>query len=146
MGAIDGGAAFLRMLAAAERRLAAVQALSARRRRVRRPRIATASLAALIPAVLAVAAATGGGLGGVLVAVGLTAAGLSLAACVALLLRIERPLNRRFAEEERTMIEDVNRMRELFTHIAERDRWEERLKRSVRERLSRFPVEGGSFR
>ncbi|MFJ8254252.1 hypothetical protein [Streptomyces sp. NPDC094466] len=146
MGAIDGGAAFLRMLAAAERRLAAVHALSARRRRVRRPRIATASLAALIPAVLAVAAATGGGPGGVLVAVGLTAAGLSLAACVALLLRIERPLNRRFAEEERTMIEDVNRMRELFTHIAERDRWEERLKRSVRERLSRFPVEGGSFR
>ncbi|MFJ5044414.1 hypothetical protein [Streptomyces sp. NPDC088719] len=146
MAAIDGGAAFLRTLTAAERRLAGVQALSARRRRVRRPRIATALLAVLIPAVLAVSAATGGGPGGVLVAVGLTAAGLSLAACVALLLRIERPLNRRFAEEERTMIEEVNRMRELFTHVAERDRWEERLKRSVRERLSRFPVEGGSFR
>lgn len=146
MAAIDGGAAFLRTLTAAERRLAGVQALSARRRRVRRPRIATALLAVLILAVLAVAAATGGGPGGGLVAVGLTAAGLSLAACVALLLRIERPLNRRFAEEERTMIEEVNRMRELFTHVAERDRWEERLKRSVRERLSRFPVEGGSFR
>ncbi|MEU2069728.1 hypothetical protein [Streptomyces anulatus] len=146
MAAIDGGAAFLRTLAAAERRLAAVQALRARRRRVRRPRIATGSLAVLIPGALALAAATGGGPGGVLVGVGLAVAALSLAACVALLLRIERPLNRRFAEEERTMIEEVNRMRELFTHVAERDRWEERLKRSVRERLSRFPVEGGSFR
>ncbi|MFD8406900.1 MULTISPECIES: hypothetical protein [Streptomyces] len=146
MAAIDGGAAFLRTLAAAERRLSAVQALSARRRRVRRPRIATGSLAVLIPAVLALAAATGGGPGGVLVGVGLVVAALSLAACVALLLRIERPLNRRFVEEERTMIEEVNRMRELFTHVAERDRWEERLKSSVRERLSRFPVEGGSLR
>ncbi|MFJ1784606.1 hypothetical protein ACIOML_09895 [Streptomyces anulatus] len=146
MAAIDGGAAFLRTLAAAERRLAAVQALSARRRRVRRPRIATGSLAVLIPGVMALAAATGGGPGGALVGVGLAVAALSLAACVALLLRIERPLNRRFVEEERTMIEEVNRMRELFTHVAERDRWEERLKGSVRERLSRFPVEGGSFR
>ncbi|MEV6449728.1 hypothetical protein AB0M75_00300 [Streptomyces anulatus] len=146
MAAIDGGAAFLRTLAAAERRLAAVQALSARRRRVRRPRIATGSLAVLLPGVLALAAATGGGPGGLLVGVGLAVAALSLAACVALLLRIERPLNRRFVEEERAMIEEVNRMRELFTHVAERDRWEERLKASVRERLSRFPVEGGSFR
>lgn len=146
MAGIDGGAAFLRTLAAAERRLAGVQALSARQRRVRRPRIASASLAVLIPAVLALAAATGDGPGGVLVVAGLTVAALSLAACVALLLRIERPLNRRFAEEEHTMIEEVNRMRELFTHVAERDRWEERLKRSVRERLSRFPVERGSFR
>ncbi|MFJ9890312.1 hypothetical protein [Streptomyces sp. NPDC091287] len=146
MAVIDGGAAFLRTLTAAERRLAGVQALSARRRRVRRPRIASASLAVLIPGFLAIAAATGGGPGGLLVAVGLAVAALSLAACVTLLLRIERPLNRRFVEEERAMIEEVNRMRELFTHVAERDRWEERLKRSVRERLSRFPVEGGSYR
>ncbi|SCE63242.1 hypothetical protein GA0115261_118691, partial [Streptomyces sp. OspMP-M43] len=88
----------------------------------------------------------GGGPGSLLVAVGLSVAALSLAACVTLLLRIERPLKRRFVAEEQAMIEEVNRMRELFTHIAERDRWEERLKRSVRERLSRFPVDGGSLR
>ncbi|GGW04834.1 hypothetical protein ABZ771_27500 [Streptomyces globisporus] len=146
MGAIDGGAAFLRMLTAAERRLAVLRALTARRRRVRRPRIASAALAVLIPAVLALAAATGDGPGGVLLAVGLSIAVLSLAACAALLLLVERPLNRRFAVEEHAMIEEVNRMRELFTHVAERDRWEERLKGSVRERLSRFPVEGGSLR
>ncbi|MEI5036461.1 hypothetical protein RB201_38750 [Streptomyces sp. S1A(2023)] len=146
MAAIDGGAAFLRTLAAAERRLAGVRALSARRRRVRRPRIASASLAVLIPGFLAVAAAMGDGPGSLLVAVGLAVAALSLAACVTLLLRIERPLNRRFMEERRAVIEEVNRMRELFPHVAERDRWEERLKRSVRERLSRFPVEGGSYR
>ncbi|MFF2225494.1 hypothetical protein ACFVV7_19490 [Streptomyces globisporus] len=146
MGAIDGGAAFLRTLAVAERRLAGLRALTARRRRVRRPRIASAALAVLIPAVLALAAATGDGPGGVLLAVGLTVAALSLAACAALLLLVERPLNRRFAVEEHAMIEEVNRMRELFTHVAERDRWEERLKGSVRERLSRFPVEGGSLR
>ncbi|MEU3053198.1 hypothetical protein [Streptomyces griseus] len=146
MAAIDGGAAFLRTLTAAERRLAGVQALRARLRRVRRPRIASAALAVLIPVVLALAAATGDGPGGVLVVVGLAVAALSLAACVALLLRIERPLNRRFAQEERAMVEEVNRMRELFTHVAERDRWEERLKQSVRERLSRFPVESGAFR
>ncbi|MEU5370234.1 hypothetical protein ABZ362_14830 [Streptomyces sp. NPDC005951] len=146
MGAIDGGAAFLRMLTAAERRLAGLRALTARRRRVRRPRIASAALAVSIPAVLALAAATGAGPGGVLLAVGLTVAVLSLAACVAILLLVERPLNRRFAVEEHAMIEEVNRMRELFTHVAERDRWEERLKGSVRERLSRFPVEGGSLR
>ncbi|MEU4922856.1 hypothetical protein ACIQEY_10335 [Streptomyces parvus] len=146
MGAIDGGAAFLRTLAAAERRLAGLRSLTARRRRVRRPRIASAALAVLIPAVLALAAATGDGPGGVLLAVGLTVAALSLAACAALLLLVERPLNRRFAVEEHAMIEEVNRMRELFTHVAERDRWEERLKGSVRERLSRFPVEGGSLR
>ncbi|ALU97661.1 MULTISPECIES: hypothetical protein [Streptomyces] len=146
MGAIDGGAAFLRTLAAAERRLAGLRALTARRRRVRRPRIASAALAVLIPAVLALAAATGDGPGGALLAVGLTVAVLSLAACAALLLLVERPLNRRFAVEEHAMIEEVNRMRELFTHVAERDRWEERLKGSVRERLSRFPVEGGSLR
>ncbi|MFD4128487.1 hypothetical protein ACFXKK_34450 [Streptomyces globisporus] len=146
MGAIDGGAAFLRTLAAAERRLAGLRALTARRRRVRRPRIASAALAVLIPAVLALAAATGDGPGGVLLAVGLTVAVLSLGACAALLLLVERPLNRRFAVEEHAMIEEVNRMRELFTHVAERDRWEERLKGSVRERLSRFPVEGGSLR
>ncbi|MFH8871779.1 hypothetical protein ACIBCC_24120 [Streptomyces griseus] len=146
MAAIEDGAAFLRTLADAERRLAGVQALGARRRRVRRPRIASASLAALIPGVLAVAAVAGGGPGSLLVAVGLSVAALSLAACVTLLLRIERPLKRRFVAEEQAMIEEVNRMRELFTHIAERDRWEERLKRSVRERLSRFPVDGGSLR
>ncbi|AWL84668.1 hypothetical protein BF14_001030 [Streptomyces griseus] len=146
MGAIDGGVAFLRMLTAAERRLAVLRALTARRRRVRRPRIASAALAVLIPAVLALAAATGDGPGGVLLAVGLSLAVLSLAACAALLLLVERPLNRRFAVEEHAMIEEVNRMRELFTHVAERDRWEERLKGSVRERLSRFPVEGGSLR
>ncbi|MFD8441224.1 hypothetical protein ACFV11_01265 [Streptomyces globisporus] len=146
MGTIDGGAAFLRMLTAAERRLAVLRALTARRRRVRRPRIASAALAVLIPAVLALAAATGDGPGGVLLAVGLSIAVLSLAACAALLLLVERPLNRRFAVEEHAMIEEVNRMRELFTHVAERDRWEERLKGSVRERLSRFPVEGGSLR
>ncbi|UZI26888.1 hypothetical protein [Streptomyces sp. VB1] len=146
MAAIDGGAAFLRTLAAAERRLAGVQALSARRRRVRRPRIASASLAVLIPGFLTVAAAMGDGPGSLLVAVGLAVAALSLAACVTLLLRIERPLNRRFMEERRAVIEEVNRMRELFPDVAERDRWEERLKRSVRERLSRFPVEGGSYR
>ncbi|MEW2060723.1 hypothetical protein AB0899_08095 [Streptomyces sp. NPDC007002] len=146
MGAIDDGAAFLRLLTATERRLAGLQALTARRRRVRRPRIASAALAVLIPAVLVSAAATGDGPGGVLLAVGLTVAVLSLAACVALLLLIERPLNRRMAVEEHAMIEEVNRMRELFTHVAERDRWEERLRRSVRERLSRFPVERGSLR
>ncbi|MBK3559353.1 hypothetical protein JHN55_23070 [Streptomyces sp. MBT56] len=146
MGPIDGGAAFLRTLAAAERRLAGLRSLTARRRRVRRPRIASAALAVLIPAVLALAAATGDGPGGVLLAVGLTVAAFSLAACAALLLLVERPLNRRFAVEEHAMIEEVNRMRELFTHVAERDRWEERLKGSVRERLSRFPVEGGSLR
>ncbi|MFF2860977.1 hypothetical protein ACFVSX_13870 [Streptomyces rubiginosohelvolus] len=146
MGAIDGGAAFLRMLTAAERRLAGLRALTARRRRVRRPRIASAVLAVLIPALLASAAATGDGPGGVLLAVGLSVAVLSLAACAALLLLVERPLNRRFAVEEHAMIEEVNRLRELFTHVAERDRWEERLKGSVRERLSRFPVEGGSPR
>ncbi|WNF30916.1 hypothetical protein RI138_31035 [Streptomyces sp. C11-1] len=146
MAAIDSGAAFLRTLAAAERRLAAVQALSARRRRVRRPRIAAASLAALIPAVLLLAAAAGDGPGGAAVAVGLAVAALALAAYIALGLMIERPLGRRMAQEEHTMIEEVNRMRELFTHIAERERWEARLTRSVRERLSRFPVEGGSLR
>ncbi|SCE62794.1 hypothetical protein GA0115261_114795, partial [Streptomyces sp. OspMP-M43] len=63
MAAIEDGAAFLRTLADAERRLAGVQALGARRRRVRRPRIASASLAALIPGILAVAAVAGGGPG-----------------------------------------------------------------------------------
>jgi hypothetical protein len=145
MAVIDG-AAFLRTLAAAERRLAGLWALRDRQRRVRRPRIASASLALLIPAVLALTAATGDGPGGVLVAAGLTVSALSLGACLALLLRIERPLNRRFAKEEHAMIEEVNRMRELFTDVAERDRWEERLKRSVRERLSRFPVERAPFR
>lgn len=59
MAAIDGGAAFLRTLAAAERRLAAVQALSARRRRVHAAPDSHGLLAVLIPGVLALAAATG---------------------------------------------------------------------------------------
>ncbi|WP_285229379.1 hypothetical protein OG422_18445 [Streptomyces sp. NBC_01525] len=44
------------------------------------------------------------------------------------------------------MLEDVNRLRELFAHVAEREQWDGSLTRSVRQRLSRFPIEGGSFR
>ncbi|MEI7031201.1 hypothetical protein [Streptomyces pratensis] len=142
----DGGASFLRTLTAAERRLAAVRALAARRRRVRRPRIASAAVAVLIPVALLLAAAVGDGAGGGLMAAGLAVAALALAAYIALGLLIQRPLERRITQEEDAVIEEVNRMKELFAQVAERDRWEERLTGSVRERLSRFPGEGNTFR
>jgi hypothetical protein len=43
------------------------------------------------------------------------------------------------------MLSEINRLRELFIHIARREQWEYERIRATRQRLSQFPIEGGTF-
>ena len=44
------------------------------------------------------------------------------------------------------MLSEINRLRELFIHIARREKWDHERIRTTRQRLSQFPIEGGTFR
>jgi hypothetical protein len=56
------------------------------------------------------------------------------------------PLRRRVAMRERAMLSEVDPLRELFVHIAQREGWDGERVRATRRRLSQFPIEGEEFR
>ncbi|TSB31454.1 hypothetical protein FNJ62_06115 [Streptomyces benahoarensis] len=146
MAALDHGPAFLRALDRAEERLAAVRSVHARLRHFRRLQAAAAVVALLAPTVPLWGVTKVGGSHGTWILVSLLTAVAALAALLTVRVACARPSRLRMTEEERAMLEDVNRLRELFAHVAEREQWDGSLTRSVRQRLSRFPIEGGSFR
>ncbi|KUL37487.1 hypothetical protein ADL22_21240 [Streptomyces sp. NRRL F-4489] len=145
MAAPDHGPAFLRTLERAEERLAAVRALRARLRRIHRLQAAAAAVALLAPAVPLAGAGGPGGGRDVWIAVALLTTAAALAVLLGLWSACARPSRRRLAAQERAMLADVNRLRELFAHVARREKWDASRTRSVRERLSRFPIEEGSL-
>ncbi|GAA0685533.1 hypothetical protein GCM10010193_44290 [Kitasatospora atroaurantiaca] len=146
MAAIDSGDAFERVLAEAEARLSVVRRARARVRAARRAQVVGGAVA-----LVAVAAALLGAGGprsgeGTWIVVSLTVAALGLATALLTQSALVLPLRRQAAIDERIMLRQVNRLRELFAHIARREGWDGERIRATRQRLSRFPIEGGTFR
>ncbi|MDG4787343.1 hypothetical protein O7626_15620 [Micromonospora sp. WMMD1102] len=136
MTALDSGAAFFGLLETTERRLASVGELRARLRWLRGLWAALALVALLAPvAVLA-------GVGDPESAPGGWLAGSAVAAVAVfgLWTVVLRPAGLRLALEERRIATDVSRLREVYAHFAEREGWDDVRVRSVRRRLSAFPI------
>lgn len=146
MTAIDGGDAFDRVLAEAEARLATVRRARARLRTARSAQTGGGAIA-LVAVAVALLGADGPGSGeGSWIVVSLAVAAVGLAAALVTEAALVIPVRRQAAMNERVMLSEVNRLRELFTHIAWREGWDDERIRAVRQRLSQFPIEGRTFR
>ncbi|SEF16496.1 hypothetical protein [Jiangella alba] len=131
------GAAFFALLERCERRIAQVR----RRRlgvRLLRSAVAVLALAALATAGSTWVADPEPGRAVWLVA----SAGAALVA-LATWIFAERPAARRLSADQHQVIEDVNRLREVLAHFARREGWDDDRIRSVRRRLSAFPLRSG---
>jgi hypothetical protein len=124
---------------ALDRAEALLSALHVMRRAVGRIRIGQVGSA--VAALLASAAllSSGADVGAVVAAVVL---GVFLAAVLSasLQLLLIEPLMPRIRRDERAMIELVDTLRELFPHLARREKWSELRRYLVRTRLEQFPV------
>jgi hypothetical protein len=135
--ALDSGAAFFGLLDLSERRLTAIEHLRTRLRWLRGLWAGLALVALLVPfGVLTGVRDSGPASTGWLVGAAVAAVGV-----FALWLFVLRPADLRLAADERRMVADVNRLREVYAHFARREEWEEELIRSVRQRLSAFPIQ-----
>ncbi|MFB6928888.1 hypothetical protein ACFCXR_28295, partial [Streptomyces noursei] len=83
---------------------------------------------------------------GTWVVVSLFIAAVGFAAVLVTQAAVVLPLRRKLALEERVMLNEVNRLRELFVHVARSEQWSRERVRAARQRLSQFPIEGGAFR
>jgi len=146
MVAIDSGEAFERILAEAEARLVVVRRARTRLRTARRAQVAggAVALVAVAAALLGADGPTSGE--GTWIVLSLAVAALGLVTALLTQSALVLPLRRQAAMEERIMLIQVNRLRELFAHIARREGWDRERIRETRRRLSRFPIEGGTFR
>jgi hypothetical protein len=146
MVAIDGGDAFDRVLAEAETRLTVVRRARARLGMSRRVQVG-ACAAALVAVATALLGANGPVSGeGTRIVVSLSVAAVGLAVALVTQAALVLPLRRQVAMEERIMLREVNRLRELFVHIARREQWDNERTHATRQRLSQFPIEGEAFR
>ncbi|MFG2640657.1 hypothetical protein ACGFYP_06735 [Streptomyces sp. NPDC048370] len=142
MGKRDRTDAFLHSLDLAERQLAIVHTQRATLRAARLTRAVSGLVAGL--ALGLALAGSGGGDAGTLVPLIVAAAALGVVAVS--WIGFIRPSLLRIAAAESAMLYNVNRLREVFSHLADQAQWDPALIKSVRGRLSRFPIEGGSFR
>jgi hypothetical protein len=78
--------------------------------------------------------------------ISLSVAAVGLAVALVTQAALVLPLRRQVAMEERIMLREVNRLRELFVHIARREQWDNERTHATRQRLSQFPIEGEAFR
>ncbi|MEU9703376.1 hypothetical protein [Streptomyces sp. NPDC047981] len=143
MGRADRTAAFFRSLEGAEARLKTVRLARTRLRLGRRTRAVSAGVA-VVCLILALTADGTGGIAVTLVPL-LVAAG-ALGVMTDAWFRFVRPSLLVIAHEERAMLDEVNRLREMYAHIAIQEKWDPVVEKSVRQRLSRFPIQGGSSR
>lgn len=144
MGKRDRTDAFLHSLDLAERQLAIVHTQRATLRAARLTRAVSALVAGLA---LGLALAGSGGAGGDAgTLVPLIVAAVALGVVAVSWIGFIRPSLLRIAAAESAMLYNVNRLREVFSHLADQAQWDPALIKSVRGRLSRFPIEGGSFR
>jgi hypothetical protein len=143
---VDGGDAFDRVLVDSEARLAVLRRAHIRLGTARRARAGAAALALVAVAAALLGADDPGDGEGAWVALSLSVAAVGLAAALAIQAALLLPLGRRAATEERAVLGEVNRLRELFIHIARREEWDHERIRATRQRLSQFPIEGGTLR
>jgi hypothetical protein len=143
---IDGGDAFDRVLVDSEARLAVLRRAHTRRRTARGAQAGAAALALAAAAVALLGAGKPGDGEGAWVVLSLSVAAVGLAAALAIQAMLVLPFGRRAATEERAVLSEINRLRELFIHIARQEEWDHERIRVTRQRLSQFPIEGGTFR
>jgi hypothetical protein len=143
---IDGGDTFDRVLVNSEARLAVLRRAQTRLRTARRAQAGVAALALAAVAVALLGADNPGDGEGAWVTLSFSVAAVGLAADLAIQATLVLPLGRRAATEERAILSEINRLRELFIHIARREEWDHERIRATRQRLSQFPIEGGTLR
>jgi hypothetical protein len=146
MTVIDDGDAFDQVLAESESRLAVVRRARAHVGVARRVQVGGGAVALVAVSVALLSTDRPGGEGGTWVVVSLFIAAFGLAAVLVAQAAVVLPLRRKVALEERVMLSEVNRLRELFVHVARREEWSRERIRAARQRLSQFPIEGGAFR
>jgi hypothetical protein len=106
-----------------------------------------ACAAALVAVATALLGANGPVSGeGIRIVISLSVAAVGLAVALVTQAALVLPLRRQVAMEERIMLREVNRLRELFVHIARREQWDNERTHATRQRLSQFPIEGEAFR
>ncbi|MER6047525.1 hypothetical protein K2224_37205 (plasmid) [Streptomyces sp. BHT-5-2] len=146
MTIIDDGDAFDRALAESESRLAVIRRARAQVGVARRVQAGSGAVALGVIAVALLSTDRFDGQGGPRVVVSLFIAAFGLAAVLVAQAVVVLPLCRKVATEERVMLSEVNRLRELFVNVARREEWSRERIRAARQRLSQFPIEGGAFR
>jgi hypothetical protein len=146
---VDGGDVFDRALGRSEAQLAAV-----RRARVGLGAARWAQVGCGAGAVVAVVAAGAAWVGadrpedgsGRTIVITLAVVAICVAVALAAQAAFVVPLRRQVAMRERVMLGEVDPLRELFVHIAQRESWDDERVRATRRRLSQFPIEGEAFR
>ncbi|MCC5480476.1 hypothetical protein [Streptomyces barringtoniae] len=146
MTIIDDGDAFDRVLAESESRLSVIRRVRAHVGVARRAQVGSGAVALVAIAAALLSIDRPGGKEGPWVVVSLFIAAFGLAAILVAQAVVVLPLRRKVAMEERVMLSEVNRLRELFVHVARREEWNRERIRTARQRLSQFPIEGGAFR
>ncbi len=146
MAVIDGGDAFDRVLVDSETRLAVLRRAHTRLGTARGAQVGAAALALAAVAAALLGADNPGDREGAWAVLSLSVAAVGLAAALAIQATLVLPLSRQAATEERAILSEINRLRELFIHIARREEWDHERIRATRQRLSQFPIEGGTFR
>nr|MDT0664159.1 hypothetical protein [Micromonospora sp. DSM 115978] len=150
MAVVDGGDVFDRALGRSEAELAAVLRARIGLSTARWVQVGC-GVVAVGAVVLAVAAWAGAdrpasGSGSRTVVVTLVAVAICVSVGLAAQAAFVVPLRRQVAMRERTMLGEVDPLRELFVHIAQREGWDDERIRATRRRLSQFPIEGEAFR
>ncbi|GHD42174.1 hypothetical protein [Streptomyces galbus] len=142
MTAIDDGEAFEQVLAESESRLVVIRASRHRLRVARRAQAGGGVLALLAVSSALLASDRSGSERGIWIVASLLVAAACLASVLVVQATVILRVRRQAAVEERVMLSDVNRLRELFIHIARREEWDRERTHAARQRLSRFPIEG----
>jgi hypothetical protein len=143
---IDGGDTFEDVLVDSEARLAVLRRAHIRLGTARYARVGVAASAFVAVAVAILGAGNPSVGEGAWVAIPLSAAAVGLAGALAIQAALVLPLSRAVAAEERAILGEINQLRELFIHIARREDWDHERIRATRQRLSQFPIEGGTLR
>ncbi|MFL4495522.1 hypothetical protein ACJ6WD_30405 [Streptomyces sp. VTCC 41912] len=146
MTAIDDGDAFDQILTKAESRLILVRRARAQTGVARGVQLGGGAVALVAVAVALLSTDRPGDERSTWVVVSLFIAAVGFAAILVTQAAVVLPLRRKLALEERVMLNEVNRLRELFVHVARSEQWSRERVRAARQRLSQFPIEGGAFR
>ena len=146
MAVVDGGDVFDRALVRSETQLAAVRRARAVLGAVRWAQVVFSAVALVAVVVLVVGMDRPGNSHGakIVVALSVAAAGVAII-LVAQAVFVVR-LRQHVALRERAMLGEIDPLRELFVHIAQREGWDGERVRATRRRLSQFPIEGEAFR
>ncbi|WP_261571104.1 hypothetical protein [Frankia gtarii] len=145
MEKIDSGDAFERILSQSEKRLDEVHEWRSRLGIARRAQVAAGSVALVAVAVALLGPNRSSSGQGTWIALALLTAAAALGVSFAIQVRRVNPLGRQVAIKERAVLNDVNRLRELFIYISQRENWGDERIRNTKSRLSKFSIGSGAI-